>query len=300
MNLNTLYYFKVLAQLQHYSQAAELLYISQPSLSHAISALEKDLGVPLFQKKGRNVELTKYGKIFSSYITRGFDEIENGEKTIRKLSRNDSGMIDFAFLYILGANFVPRLLSNFLKLETSKNISFSLKQNNSRVIVENLKKGNYDLALCTFVPNEEEILFTPVLHQDLILITAPEHPLSVKEEVCIEELISYPIIGYNSKASETQNVISNLFSTSIIKPNIIYEVEEEMSIAGLVSINYGIAIVPDLEFFTNFPIKRIPIKHDRAHREIYLAVRKNRISVPCIDTFYQFILHYTHNADAIV
>lgn len=51
MNLNTLYYFKVLAQLQHYSQAAELLYISQPSLSHAISALEKDLGVPLFQKK---------------------------------------------------------------------------------------------------------------------------------------------------------------------------------------------------------------------------------------------------------
>lgn len=161
MNLNTLYYFKVLAQLQHYSQAAELLYISQPSLSHAISALEKDLGVPLFQKKGRNVELTKYGKIFSSYITKGFDEIENGEKTIRKLSRNDSGMIDFAFLYILGANFVPRLLSNFLKLETSKNISFSLKQNNSRVLSENLKKGNYDLALCTFVPNEEEILFTP-------------------------------------------------------------------------------------------------------------------------------------------
>lgn len=87
------------------------------------------------------MELTKYGKIFSSYITKGFDEIENGEKTIRKLSRNDSGMIDFAFLYILGANFVPRLLSNFLKLETSKNISFSLKQNNSRVIVENLKRG---------------------------------------------------------------------------------------------------------------------------------------------------------------
>ena len=200
----------------------------------------------------------------------------------------------------LKINFVPGLLSNFLKLETSKNISFSLKQNNSRVIVENLKKGNYDLALCTFVPNEEEILFTPVLHQDLILITAPEHPLSVKEEVCIEELISYPIIGYNSKASETQNVISNLFSTSILKPNIICEVEEEMSIAGLVSINYGIAIVPDLDFFTNFPIKRIRIKHDRAHREIYLAVRRNRISVPCIDTFYQFILHYTHNSDAIV
>lgn len=96
-------------------------------------------------------------------------------------------------------------------------------------------------------------MFTPVLHQDLILITAPEHPLSVKEEVCIEELISYPIIGYNSKASETQNVISNLFSTSILKPNIICEVEEEMSIAGLVSINYGIAIVPDLDFSPTFP-----------------------------------------------
>lgn len=81
MNLNTLYYFKVLAQLQHYSQAAELLYISQPSLSHAISALEKDLGVPLFQKKGRNVELTKYGKIFSSYIQRDLMKL----KTVKKL-----------------------------------------------------------------------------------------------------------------------------------------------------------------------------------------------------------------------
>ena len=81
MNLNTLYYFKVLAQLQHYSQAAELLYISQPSLSHAISALEKDLGVPLFQKKGRNVELTKYGKYLVPILQGDLMKL----KTVKKL-----------------------------------------------------------------------------------------------------------------------------------------------------------------------------------------------------------------------
>ena len=62
MNLQQLYYFRKLAEVQHYTEAAKALYITQPSLSDSISSLESELSVALFQKKGRGIELTKYGQ----------------------------------------------------------------------------------------------------------------------------------------------------------------------------------------------------------------------------------------------
>ena len=64
MNLNQLQYFVTLAHMEHYTRAAEKLSITQPSLIHAISSLENELGTYLFEKKGRNVVLTKYGRLF--------------------------------------------------------------------------------------------------------------------------------------------------------------------------------------------------------------------------------------------
>ena len=78
MNLNHLHYFRVLAKTEHYTQAANQLDITQPSLSHAIAALEKDLGCYLFEKQGRNIKLTKYGRIFYEYIDKGLQEVDLG------------------------------------------------------------------------------------------------------------------------------------------------------------------------------------------------------------------------------
>ena len=68
MNLNQLYYFKTVAKLQHFRNAADELNISQPSLSQAISNLENELGTYLFERHGRNVKLTKYGKLYLEYV----------------------------------------------------------------------------------------------------------------------------------------------------------------------------------------------------------------------------------------
>ncbi|MEE0473273.1 MAG: LysR family transcriptional regulator [Holdemanella biformis] len=80
MNLNHLYYFKILAETEHYTQAANMLNITQPSLSHAISQLEDELNCYLFEKQGRNIRLTRYGKIFYEYVKKGLSEIELGQK----------------------------------------------------------------------------------------------------------------------------------------------------------------------------------------------------------------------------
>ena len=80
MNLYHLRYFVTLAHLEHYTKAAENLSITQPSLSHAISLLENELGVALFEKEGRNIVLTKYGKIFLKDVEKLLEILDSSVK----------------------------------------------------------------------------------------------------------------------------------------------------------------------------------------------------------------------------
>ena len=68
MNLQQLYYFKTIAELEHYTKASQMLNITQSSLSHSINDLEKELGVLLFIRQGRNVRLTKCGAFFLEFV----------------------------------------------------------------------------------------------------------------------------------------------------------------------------------------------------------------------------------------
>ena len=94
MNLQQLYYFRKLAEVQHYTEAAKALYITQPSLSDSIASLESELSVALFQKKGRNVQLTKYGEEFSQYVNQSLEILEHGIALMKEKSDSMTGTID--------------------------------------------------------------------------------------------------------------------------------------------------------------------------------------------------------------
>ncbi len=97
MNLFHLRYFETLARTEHYSKAAEILSITQPSLSYAISTLESELGIQLFEKRGRNIVLTKYGKAFYSNVKEILANLDNAVRDI-KLVANGEGEINIGFL----------------------------------------------------------------------------------------------------------------------------------------------------------------------------------------------------------
>ena len=87
MNLNQLYYFQTLARLEHYTKASQELYISQPTLTHAIKELENELGIPLFKKQGRNVVLSKEGKIYLNYVNQSLDCLQRGNEHMKNLQK---------------------------------------------------------------------------------------------------------------------------------------------------------------------------------------------------------------------
>ena len=100
MTLNQILYFQKVARLENYHQAAEELYISQPSLSRSMAALESELGVALFEKKGRGVTLTKAGYLFLEHADRIAGDCDVAFGKMQELS-SDGGKIDIGYIFPL-------------------------------------------------------------------------------------------------------------------------------------------------------------------------------------------------------
>lgn len=294
MNFNNLYYFKVLAEYEHYSRAAEALFITQPSLSHAINALEMELGVELFEKQGRNVCLTKYGRLLNEYMAPGFQEIEKGYKILRQFSRKESGIIDMGFIYVMGYKCVPSIVETFLREKKNADITINLNQCSSEPIIEKIEKGLFDLGLCTYIQGKTNINFVPVLKQNLICISSLEHPLAGKEVLEVGDILSYPIINYANTSGEIQERINNILCASERKQEVSYVLEDEVTMAGFVSasMNDCVAVVPDLKVLEHFNVKKYAINHPEAYRYIYLATLKNRPMAPCVKLFYDYLIDF--------
>lgn len=161
MNLNHLYYFRTLAKEQHYTRAAHILNITQPSLSHAINALEKELNVKLFEKIGRNARLTKEGELFCRYVIQSLDMLDEGRRVVGEVSGMAGGYIDIGYIYTLGSHFIPQNMSDYMKENEGKNIRFSFGQGTTEQMIEELKKGTYDLVFSSYKEGEDRLNFTP-------------------------------------------------------------------------------------------------------------------------------------------
>ena len=113
INLQAIRYFAMVARYEHYTKAANELYITQSTLSKAIEGLEDELGVKLFEKQGRNVRLTFYGRILRDYVQRGTAEIEKGVMTVQTLANEQSGTVRLAAIYSAGSLLLPQYMKGF-------------------------------------------------------------------------------------------------------------------------------------------------------------------------------------------
>lgn len=118
MNLQQLYYFKTIAEMEHYTRASEVLSISQSSLSHAIQNMEHELNVKLFARSGRNIVLTKYGKMFLPYVKQSLEALEAGLSELRHSIDPATGTVTIACFPSL-AQFVPDIIVRYVS-ETSR------------------------------------------------------------------------------------------------------------------------------------------------------------------------------------
>ena len=284
MNLLHLRYFVELAGIQHYTRAAEKLCITQPSLSHAMAQLETELGVPLFEKNGRGVVLTPYGKQFLSCAQQTLLTLDEGVEELRRVGRGE-GLIRLGLLRTLGIEFVPKLAERFLKENPDKNIRFSFSTGVTGELLEGLAARKYDMVFASRPPVEMNLTAIPVSQQDLVLIVPKKHPLASQHVIDLADTLPYPQV-----CSGMRDVVDGLFEKIGASPEIAIETQEDQVVAGLVAHDFGIAVVPYMDLLLRLDVQILQIARPSWKREFYLVHDSRAYLSPAARSFRSFVL----------
>lgn len=287
MTLNQILYFRKVARLENYHQAAEELYISQPSLSRSMASLESELGVALFEKKGRGVTLTKAGKLFLEHADRIAGDCDVAVGKMQEIS-SDGGKIDIGYIFPLAGHYIPHNVCKFLNKKENKNVVFNFWQNHTPAIAEKVRTGELDVGFGGYL-RMEDMEFFPLSAQELVIITPKEHPISGREDIPLAELGHYPVIGYE-QASWMGTYVKYLYRKYQVNPNTIVECPDEYSIVSLVRENFGIALMPQTDILMSAEgIKIHRITGLDIYRQVFMFWMKDRYRLPAVERFITYM-----------
>lgn len=240
MNLSQLYYFRKLAQLEHYTKTAQELFISQPSLSSSIAAMEEELQIKLFQKTGRNVKLTKDGREFYTHVCRALDALQDGIDSAHEKSGALSGSIDIAAPPSILLNFIPELILAYRSTQRSQ-IKFNVHNvDSTAAIVEGVQNGAYDFGFCSNPTASNMLCVIPVSTQEYAAYVSKTNPLAEKGQITLAELKTYEIMTYQ-ESSEDGQVIRDLLAKNEITPASTFS--DEFSISSYIAQNDALVAI---------------------------------------------------------
>lgn len=288
MNLSQLYYFRKLAELQHYTQAAQELYITQPSLSGAIASLESELGISLFEKRGRNVYLTKYGKEFYEHVCKALRELELGIEIAKEHAGNLSGSIDIGCIFTIQGDYLPTVIRSYAA-EVSPHVKFSIHQEQTNAIVSAVLNGEWDIGFCSPVDGLDDLFFVPVLQQPLRAIVSKTHPLAREDSLTFSQLKAFPIISYHTEQPIGRKIL-NLLTENGLDPDTRYSNEIDMS--GIVSISdTTVAICMQTPSLLQFPdLVAIPLPEvPDDFRIVHMVFNRKRYKSHAVESFIDYV-----------
>lgn len=292
MNLSQLYYFQKLAELQHYTRAAEQLFISQPTLSHAIASLEDDLGCKLFRKQGRNVRLTEEGQMFKTYVDQALGVLDEGIAALKLRQGRLSGTVQVGAIATVRADYLPSLVLAYRRSRGSL-VELRIEQGSTQELVDGLLAGKLDLAFAS-KPDDPRIEFTKLFSQSLAVIVQDTHPLARRDSISLQELASREVYTYRADIPIGER-LDALLRANGLEPTALRlnrDSDDEVMLGGFVSREPVIGLVlltSGLLPYRN--LKVLPLK-EREARDIYtigmLRVAGGRLN-PATRDFLKYV-----------
>lgn len=274
LELSKLEYFRIVAQTEHVTRAARLLSLSQPALSRSLASLEQELGIPLFDRRGRNLFLNVYGKEFLEYVEKALQLIDEGQRVLQVRAGLSSVSVALAFLPTLGPEYVPQLIRGFNK--KYQDVQFHLWQNTNDTIIQQLESGNVDLGLCSSPKNHLNLSWNQLFSEELFVIVPSSHRLASARYVELTEIADESFIALK-RGTGLRSVTENLFRESGFSPRITFESEEVSTIAGLVGAGLGVSLLPKWIGSDSSATRLLRVREPVCQRIIGIASVKGRV-----------------------
>lgn len=294
MTLNQIVYFARTAEHMNMARAARELMIAQPSLSMSLSKLEDELGVALFEKKGRGITLTPEGRCFLTHAQRIIADVDAAGREMKRLKNEAESCLTVGYINPVAEHFLPRLFHRFrASSPEAERICLRSVEMDTGEIVEALANNTVDLTLSSRILGHDELTQIPILRQPLVLIVPRGHHLeqrcsSTGRPVACAELAREPMVTYFARSPLYQQIM-DFFREQECEPKVYHYAYNEQAIANLVAERMGVAIVARVDGLPWDRVTELPLENLTRSRNIYLTYRTNRKMFPAARQLAGFI-----------
>ncbi len=241
MDLRQLEILRTIAETGSFTACGRKLHVSQSAISRQIQLLEEELGEPLFLRVGRQVRMTAAAESLVQLGARVFQDVREtlGSITdhtseLRGALRISGGMT--VCLYVL-----PLLFKHLHRVHPQLDVRLTVATTGQSV--EAIRGGRVDAGLLTLPVEESDLVTVPVMHEELLLITMPGHPLARRRRITPADLEDQPFVLFEP-GSATRHVIDHFFASENIEPTVVMDTENVEIIKAMVKTGLGMGIVP--------------------------------------------------------
>jgi DNA-binding transcriptional LysR family regulator len=245
MELRHLRYFTAVAEELHFGRAAERLHMAQPPLSQHILHLERELGVQLFARTRRKVELTDAGRVFLAEAQAILLHTEHAIRNAQRASRGEIGRLTVGFVLSATCSLLPEVLRVFR--ERFPTVELALEEVTTGQGLAALRDARMQLCFIRLpVPDLDAALWLePVLKEKILLALPPHHPLTARAKVPLRLLSNEPFIIFpRDQGSGFYDLLLRACRQAGFTPQVAQEAGQMQTILSLVAAGLGIALIP--------------------------------------------------------
>ena len=243
MELRHLRYFVAVAEELHFGRAAERLFIVQPALSKQIASLEKELGVELFVRTKRHVEMTPAGAALLEDARQVLAQAEGAKLRAQLASRGEVGVLEIGFVVPVLYDLLPHMVRAFRASHPA--IRVSLHELHSREIVDGLRSRDLHIGFSRLpIPGGEGLSVRPLVDEPVVVAMPADHPLAVRPSVALADLSDEDIILIaRDQEPELYDSYVAACASAGFRPRVAHEVDRTHVAVGLVAGGLGMCFV---------------------------------------------------------
>jgi DNA-binding transcriptional LysR family regulator len=268
--------FTQVATYNSFSRAAEVLQLTQPSITARIQALERELGEELFERGGRGVKLTDAGRVFLPYVEHILQLLQEGRDAVEEVRNVQLGSLRLGSAITITTYVLPGILHRFC--QEFPGVDVVIRTGRSEQVLNMLLSDEVQVGIIRAL-SAPDIETIPLYDDEIVLVAYPEHRFALSGEATIGEAAREPIVLFD-RGSSYYGMIHDLFRKAAVIPNVAMELDSLEATKRMVEQGLGIALVPvatvarELEQGVLVRIQLSDVQPIK--RPISLVYRKNR------------------------
>jgi DNA-binding transcriptional LysR family regulator len=232
--------FTEVARHLNFSRAAESLHLTPPAVTMQVKELEGHVGLPLFERQGRQVQLTMAGEYFLVYAKRMMSTLKDAENVMARFKRIETGVLTIGLLSTAGY-FLPSLLARFQSEHPGVDVRLDVTRDLTKLL-NRLHNNEIDLAVMGRPPKEYALRSEPFAAHPMVFVCPPEHPLLGLGHPPVDALVHYPLIA-RELGSEVRHVLDNYLRDHRVAPRVAMDIPSNETVKASVMAGLGIGFI---------------------------------------------------------